>query len=308
MRMRFGALRKLLWEAYEKESYRRQLNAIIERHAGPHVYLRFDDREAFSKARSFRLDMNSNDHTNHAGVWTYMIEPGSEFLHEGTFGSSSQWVTILRAKRPNRIVRSDVYSEADLKHDLERLSQRVSRDRLAIALDAHESRKAMYLEKLRSGDMNDLPEDLLSDWIRQAEEPSTAFEKLDSLAIKFGQSNDHRDRQRQFYLELGYLGIEDPVGVIDTNGWTAVHFDPRNIKIIKRYRLQDAFDPKQYDQEEEEYQRSKGPRFGHNPPDDLDPDNPGNWRDNDGDVDPPYEKGFYYDRAGVKKSDPRYRD
>jgi len=305
MRVTLGHLRWLLREAYEEESYRRQLYAIIERHAGPNVYLRFDDREPFSKSRSFRLDMNPNDHTNHAGLWTYMLEGGDAFLGEATFGSSGQWVTILKAKDPNRIVRSDRYTETDLERDLNRLAHRVPRGVLSAAIDRLEHRKAGYLRDYEAMDPDEVGEDVLRDIMDDLRKPATPFEKLDSIAGRFGRGKDHRDNMRQFYLELGYAGIDDPEGVIDTNGWTAVHFDPRNVHVVRRYRLKDAFDPVQYDKEEDEWRRSRMPRLGRNPPDDIDPDNPGNWRDNDGDVDPPYEKGFYYDRSGVRKPDPR---
>jgi hypothetical protein len=234
-----------------------------------------------------------------------MIEPGTQFLHDGTFGSSSRWVTILRAKNVSRIVRSDTYTEDDLKKDVKHLARRIPLEDVVNRFDAIESRRKESLK-----DYQELPaedkDEMVAEIIEQLKEAPTPFEKLDSISGYFGQGKNKRDRMRQFYLELGYLGIEDPEGVIDTNGWTAVHFDPRNLQIVKRYKLEDAFDPEERDREEEEFWKAHAiKKFGENLPSDFDPNNHGNDPNNQGDVDPPYEKGFYYDFDGVRKPDPR---
>lgn len=297
MKTTLGWLRRVLCEAYEAASYKCQLEQIIKRHAAPHVYLRFDDREAFSKARSFRFDINPNDHSNHAGLWTYMIEPGSKFLGEATFGLSSQWVTILKARDPKKLLRSDRYSENDLAADIKLLERRYPRDKIQHAANSIVRRKQAMLDRYnkmkQDGEFNEHEKDLMSD----LEKSLTPFEKIDAMALVLEKHANRRVRYREFYMNLGYAGIEDPNGIIDTNGWTAVHFDPKNLKIVKRYRLKDAFDPIKHDREEEEYWKNR--RI----PDDFDPSRPENDPE-----DPSHEPGFYYTADGERKVDPRRRN
>jgi len=300
MRLKLSALRRLLREAYEAESYKQQLKNIIERHAAPHTYCRFDDRKPFSKARSFK-HVNPNQHTNHAGLWMYMIEPGANTTRNWVFGYGGQWVTILRATKPSRVLRTDQYTEETLEDDIVRLSETMGRKKIDDVVSRYLRDRSERLQQVTKEFEGSPDDEYLPYIIKDLRKPATPFEKLESLVLLRWP----REQQRQFYLNLGYVGIEDPEGIIDTTGWTAVFFDPSAVKVVKRYRLQDAFDPEAYDKEEADYWE-KNPKVGHNPPDDLDPYNPGNWPSNDGDVDPPYEKGFYYDKAGNKKPDPRH--
>ncbi len=291
MRTTLGRLRAILREEYDPEKYAPQLDKIVAKHAAPHIYLRFDDRESFSKARSFRFDLNPNQHSNHAGLWTYMIEPGSDALHNATFGSSSRWVTILRAKDPRRMVRSDEYTSDDLARDIKQLTKTYPVDAIKDALRKRSELNAQRLEQAE--EFKDEHPEIYADMVASYTGAPHPFENLDWLASYFGK-DDVRTRYRQFYTSLGYKGIEDPLGIIDTNGWTAVHFDPGNVKIVKRYRLEHASEPEEQDKRDEEYWAQR--RL----PDDFDPMNP-----NNDPGEPTHEPGWYYAVGGERKRDPR---
>jgi hypothetical protein len=291
-----GNVRSLIREAFDKESYWEQLAPIIARYAAPHTYVRFDDRESFSKARSFRTDLNPNQHTNHLGLWVYMIEPGAKGVREYSFGASSRWVTILRAKDPSKLLRTDSYGDSDLKADIAALSKVHGKQNVLDALDRHTKHVSYMRSELETTELDD--EELRAETLGDLDEQLTLpVAKLEALAKGIDRGVEIRRRYREFYLSLGYKGIEDPLGLIDTNGWTAVHFDPSNVAIVKRFKLKDAFDPEEHDKEEDEW-RAKHPL----PPKDFDPSDAANDPG-----DPAHEPGWYVTDTGERKKDPRNR-
>ena len=110
-------LRSYIRESFDEESYKEQLDAVIERYSATSTYIRFDDSDAFSLARSFSQE-NPHGHTNHAGLWTYMIEPGSQWNGEAPWALGGRWVTIIKTMHADGMLRTDALTDHDLKQDL----------------------------------------------------------------------------------------------------------------------------------------------------------------------------------------------
>lgn len=223
------------WKKSERKRYLSQLNKIIEKHAGEHVYVRFDGGR-FSKARSYTSN-NVNDHSNHEGIWAYMIEPGSKGIYTGVFGLSAPVVTVLASKQPERILRTDRYTLDDLKLDVDALVKIYGKSVVDNALvDA--------TNKVKNG-KNDNGKPTFA----RKERP---FAILDLLAQALDAEHDIRRRYRRFYTKLGYVGIEDPLGLIDTSSWTTVQFVPSTLAIVARYEMDGAYIEVEEPEEEED--------------------------------------------------------
>lgn len=241
MRLTWSELKTIIVESFDQELYDEQLDAVIKRYAALGTYVRFDDTKAFSLARSFSND-NPNAHNNHAGLWTYMIEPGSGWNGEAPFALGGKWVTIIKTRNPSRMLRTDAYSDSDLKNDLLLVGKAFGVDGEKIINDYVKERSDNHAERMSDPSIMDDPE-LLALYQELNSHELSPFEKLDTIATRWNVGTRKRNlRQdlRTFYLKLGYVGIEDPMGYIDTNGWTAVHFDPHQVTILKRFKFEHA--------------------------------------------------------------------
>lgn len=230
MKLSLGQLRKLIREAVTNPT---STDEIVARHQAPHVYVRYDE-QPFEPELSF-VGYNPNDHNNHEGVWVYLLEFGKP--DEGAFAITSPYVTVLTVRSPDRMLRSDNYTEDDLKRDIEKLNELYGADVVAQVFEQFAEHSKFMRDELESM-RDDNPE-----FVAQALEAldvGTPFERLELLATGLNKVTPRRRRLRNFYLDLGYVGIEDPMGIIDTIGNTGVIFDPNQVEVIARYKNPDS--------------------------------------------------------------------
>lgn len=226
---------------FDGDAYRNELQRIINKHQGPHTYLRFDQGNGMSVSYAFS-PTNPADYDNHRGLWCYMID-GKKEIRDWDFGFGSPHVSIISARQPNKIINTSTYSDADYRRDFMRMA---NNRELMDGYDEMIARKeteeydpseGVSYEVYMKGVQDDLASLKLPfskiDWAM-----GVSINLASEIRQELGQEHiSHSDSMREFYLTLGYVGIEDPEGLIDTCARAAVFFKSNAIRVIKRYDL-----------------------------------------------------------------------
>lgn len=216
------------------EAYGKWVADILEKHGGPGIYVRFDTGP-FSPERSFS-DENPNDHTNHLGIWAYLTSGGKE-PRPDDFGWGSHYVTVLKGE--GRILHTDAYSKASLEEDMAKVAEAHGEDAALQWAGSAEEVRQTYI-KLFKEDKHLHDPERFEQIMSELSMEVGPFDVLDGAAAMYAKDTgkDSRAGITEFYVELGYSVIEDPKGVIDTAGNTALGLTPNSMSVVKRYVYQ----------------------------------------------------------------------
>lgn len=188
------------------------------------------------------LNRNHSEYTNHWGVWVYKLTPrslknqfGSDKDTIGAYGVGSRDLYILKVKHPDRMLVTSRYSDSDYQRDVSKLIDLgLCDDQVNDQVESRQKeRHDLWLEHLEEGD----PE-----FDSNLESP---FQKLeDAISICRGidgYKKGNPEWDRSTYMKLGYVGIDDELGLIDSNGDVAVIFDVREIDILEQIHRTDSY-------------------------------------------------------------------
>lgn len=184
------------------------------------------------------LNRNHSGYDNHWGVWAYRLTSKSINLQFGNenwaYAVGSRDLYIFKVKHPDRMLVTTQYTDNDYQVDMAELiklglcdvradSQRESH---------HHERRNRWLEGHEEGD----PEYELN--------LDSPFQKLEDLIVICGidgYKKSSPEWYRSVYTKLGYVGIDDELGLIDSIGDVAVIFDVREIDILEKIHRTDSY-------------------------------------------------------------------
>ena len=234
MKLRLSALRRLIRESLVPSpapgAGDAELRKILGKYSKPGLYVTFTTSEFKHEVN----DENPNDHNNHEGIWSYIIPwliSGNrlDFAH----ASAECYVTVFRVSQPTKLLRTRGF-------DRRRFDEVMNLARKAYGRDVIDS----FLEN----EKRDSDEWFASNKAHADEDPDYAeiyndsknmspFVELDSMSAKIESGNGHdRTAMRNFYLKLGFIGIEDRESEIDTTAETCVIFDPSQIQVVHQFK------------------------------------------------------------------------